>query len=213
MKTRLRLRIVAFLIGVAASHSMAFANFGPPFPRSKQDVEQSVPFTIQEDSSWTMNRLVIPRKFLKNSKSANTTSRSKSRMIIGGIALSLSVLTSVFLLLRKRNPAAKWSTAALVLGITGLFVSDMASAEVAEPITEIPKHWKLVGKDKQQVIIKVTEKGDTVQLILGTSSRVNPIQKQLKREGTKPSVPNSSTAKQTGSKASKTPPSKPRVDP
>lgn len=134
-----------------------------------------VPLKITADRNAKENRLLIPRKFLRNVGAVSLRDGgglgAGFRTVIAGLVISVSVVCLVFLLLRKRRKAAQAMAVLFVTGAAGFWCLQQATADIAPPISEIPSVWKRVGQDQQNVTIEITEKGDAVELVLGTYYR------------------------------------------
>ncbi len=165
-----RMLLVMGLLGLAVGliPTLAFSNVAvPPDPH--------VPFKITADKTTRENRLVIPRKFLEKSGSVGlggaADDGSNLRTVIAGLAISVSVASLVFLLIRRKHRAAQALTLLAALGGAGFVWVNCASADLPPSISRIPQQWTRVAKGDQNVVIKITDKGDAVELILGTKYR------------------------------------------
>lgn len=151
----------------------AFANAEAP-PDPPPDPSRPVPFKITADRSSKENRLVIPRKFLDHAKTVSakgTGIGTDLRTVIAGIAISVSLVSLTFLLIRKKNRAAQAIALFVALGGTGILWINRATADIPPPISEIPEAWRRVGDGQKKLTIEITDKGDSVELILGTYYR------------------------------------------
>lgn len=133
---------------------------------------QAVPFKITADRRSKENRLIIPRKFLEKSGARELRGEGLSgmdfRTVIAGLAMSVSVVCFVFLLIRKKSRAAQAIALLMTIGSVGFLCINEARADLAPPISKVPSAWRRVGKDQQNVKIEITDKGDAVELIIGT---------------------------------------------
>lgn len=168
MITRIAFRLLTTSLVVVSAVTAASADIRGPEPRIQKNADKAVPMKVSSDPRARVSRLVIPRKFLVDAGVLQSNTQSKSQMIFAGIALSLSAVVVVFLLLRRRSAAVRVSTTAALLIASGLVLTEMASADVPPRILEIPRSWRGISKDKQKVILEVKDKGDAVELILGT---------------------------------------------
>ncbi|MCA9073147.1 MAG: hypothetical protein KDA84_29695 [Planctomycetaceae bacterium] len=155
------------LVGLTLVPTEGFSDI-PPVPENP-----SVPFKITADKRTRDNRLIIPRKFLENAGAGKvgalgSESENQTATLVAGLAISVSVVSLVFLVIRKKSRAAQALALLAALGAGGFVWMNQATADIAPPISEIPQAWRHVAKGQQNVKIEITEKGDTVELVLGT---------------------------------------------
>lgn len=133
-----------------------------------------VPFKITSDRKTKENRLVIPRKYLQDTKVGSAGLFGDGdpgvslRTIFAGLAISVSVISLVFLIIRKKSRAAQAIALLMTIGSVGFLCINEGRADLAPPISKVPSAWRRVGKDQQNVKIEITDKGDAVELIIGT---------------------------------------------
>ena len=166
-----RLLVAAGVFGLILAPLSAFANIeAPPDPPPSGPV----PFKITADRSTKENRLVIPRKFLDGAKTVSAKGAGIGpdlRTVIAGLAISVSLVSLAFLLIRKKSRAAQAIALFVALGGTGVLWINRATADIPPPISEIPDAWRRVGDGQKKLTIEITDKGDSVELILGTYYR------------------------------------------
>lgn len=158
------------LFGLALFPTVGFSN------RAPVPVDPNVPFKITADSRTKQNRLIIPRKFLQNAGAGKVgllegESGNQAKTLIAGLAISISLISLVFLVIRRKSRTAQAMALLIAVGSGGLLLGTQATADVAPPISRIPHQWKMVGKNQHNVKIEITDKGDAVELILGTYRR------------------------------------------
>lgn len=173
---RVQTAVCGLLLGSLLLPSPASGDIPPiesnvPEKPTKRVSTAEVPFTITADRRAKTNRLVIPKKFLDNTRAVSSSPFGKIQTVIAGTAIALAVAGGAFLLLRRRQRGTQVAVSGLLIGLTGLVVSQLATADIAPPISDVPRAWKQVAAGQQNVTIEIVEKGDSVQLILGTYYR------------------------------------------
>ncbi len=172
-----RTLLFAGLLGFAMAlvPPVGFSNIGPP-------PNPQVPLKITADKKTTKNRLIIPRKFLEKSGAVGLRGTADDganlRTVIAGLAISVSVVCFVFLLIRRKHRAAQAMALLAALGGAGVVWVNRASADLPPSISRIPEQWTRVAKGDRSVTIEITDKGDAVELILGTKYRGNGGQRE-----------------------------------
>jgi hypothetical protein len=187
-------RIAAACIVVALLVPLAWANggrpppFPPPGPAAKPIAEdmgktlssKKTQYVTTFDPKATRTKIVIPQKFINAAAkapakdgAARTSSLGSGNTLIAGMALSLCLVSGGVWWSKRGSSLGKGKTALLAIGVFGASML-VASALFADIATFPPKDkGKGVGPGinpfgmaKTDVDIEITEKGDTVYLVI-----------------------------------------------
>ncbi|GAB4152156.1 MAG: hypothetical protein Tsb009_27860 [Planctomycetaceae bacterium] len=156
------------LLGVFVVPIPVLADIAQPDPVIPKDAGNAVPLIIQQDRRTRANRLLIPRKFLRNATGADNHAL---RTILAGIAMSLAAGSLVFVLMRRKNTASKIAMSVFCFAIGGLAATELTVAATSDSRSSIASSWSHIDHADQNVIIEVTDRGEYVNLVLGTYER------------------------------------------
>ena len=148
--------------------SMASADLAPPPERPKEADGTKVPLRVVRQTSGP-TKLVIPQRFRSKFQAPRRGSTGLLwpmgfQTLIAGLALSLAVVTSGYLLLRRRvgqqrRQAAGAIAAVSVIVVFATFASQFAWGDLAPPPRPVPPR-----STNSSLVVEYTSRGDAVEL-------------------------------------------------